>query len=68
MESRSYTEVLTEQEITQRINDNNCRISNLASEFNTKSENIKNHIISIMGERIVFKRGRNGGIHWSQPQ
>lgn len=47
------------------INNKMAKLSNLSKELKIKSSELHDILVGHYGDRIVFKRGRNGGIFWS---
>lgn len=43
----------------------NCRLSLIAEELNANVVDLREQFIAHYGDKIVFKRGRNGGVFWS---
>jgi hypothetical protein len=48
------------------ITNNQCKVIKLAEELNIKQSDLRQSLIHHYGDRIEFKRGRNGGVRWKQ--
>lgn len=64
-QTQNLESILTETEITRLINEGACKVSALAEQYSVKPEEVKKVISSVMNDRIVFRRGRNGGVKWN---
>lgn len=53
-------------EIDQLIDNGNCKIANLATSLNANPAELRNIFINHYGNRIMFARGRNGGVRWNK--
>lgn len=47
------------------INNKTAKLSNLSKELKIKSSELHDMLVDHYGNRIIFKRGRKGGIFWS---
>jgi len=47
------------------ITNKQCKIQHLSKELNVSQKDVKNALIEHYGTRIVFKRGRYGGVYWA---
>lgn len=47
------------------ITENNCKVSVLAKELGIPTTDLKKAMVEHYGNRIVFKRGRKGGVYWA---
>lgn len=52
--------------IAQLITDKNCKVNKIAEDMNANPVDLRNHLNEHYGDRIMFKRGRNGGVVWSE--
>ena len=53
------------EEFESLVSEKKAKLSLLAKEFSVYPMDLKNFLVKKYGEKIVFKKGRNGGIYWS---
>lgn len=58
--------VIDWDDIDNRIANGDMKISVVAKELGLKQNILKNSLVEHYGNRIVFKRGRNGGVRWAE--
>lgn len=68
MSIQEIKQTLTVESLTERINQNNCSVINLATEIGAKQSDVRAVLNEYFGDRIIFKRGRNGGVRWNVVQ
>lgn len=56
------------EEMDSLITDGNCKVSILATNLSVKPQELRDALREHYGDRIEFRRGRNGGVYWSQNQ
>lgn len=62
MNSTLQTEIA--QIVESRLNDNQrVTVVNLAKEMKVPVAEVRNALVEAFGNRVIFKRGRNGGIY-----
>lgn len=47
------------------INTNQCKVSVLARQMGVSAQDLRNALVEHYGQRIIFKRGRSGGVYWN---
>jgi len=63
---QTIQETINWTEIDQKITDKTAKLSILAKELGFSSEDFRKLLVAHYGDRILFKRGRTGGIYFKE--
>lgn len=55
--------LLSKEAAVEQIN-NSAKLANWAKSLNTNPADLRLVLVEYFGNRVEFKRGRNGGIYW----
>jgi len=57
--------LLSKEAAIEQIN-NSAKLANWAKSLNTNPADLRLVLVEYFGNRVEFKRGRNGGIYWAE--
>lgn len=59
---------LSVEQATALINNNECKVKQLAEQLGARQSDVRAVLNEYFGDRIMFCRGRKGGVRWNVVQ